>query len=125
MTPAARISAAIEVIADIEARRRPAVDVLKDWGLAHRFAGSSDRAAAYPQTKPITPTDLAATVYHALGIDPNLELRNHLGQLQYLAPGEPLTALFALSVTPSAAYRSGMAAAKLAFSSMAGSIARR
>ena len=31
--------------ADIEARRRPAGDALKDWGLAHRFAGSSDRAA--------------------------------------------------------------------------------
>jgi 16S rRNA (cytosine967-C5)-methyltransferase len=45
MTPAARVSAAIEVIADIEARRRPAADVLKDWGLAHRFAGSADRAA--------------------------------------------------------------------------------
>ncbi len=45
MTPAARLSAAIEVIAEIEARRRPAADALKDWGLAHRFAGSSDRAA--------------------------------------------------------------------------------
>jgi 16S rRNA (cytosine967-C5)-methyltransferase len=45
MTPAARLSAAIEVIAEIEARRRPATDALKDWGLAHRFAGSSDRAA--------------------------------------------------------------------------------
>ena len=45
MTPAARLSAAIEVIADIETRRRPAADVLKDWGHAHRFAGSSDRAA--------------------------------------------------------------------------------
>ena len=45
MTPAARLSAAIEVSADIEARRRPAADALKDWGLAHRFAGSSDRAA--------------------------------------------------------------------------------
>jgi len=45
VTPAARLSAAIEVIADIEARRRPAGDALKDWGLAHRFAGSSDRAA--------------------------------------------------------------------------------
>ena len=45
MTPAARLSAAIEVVADIEARRRPAGDALKDWGLAHRFAGSSDRAA--------------------------------------------------------------------------------
>jgi 16S rRNA (cytosine967-C5)-methyltransferase len=45
MTPAARISAAIEAIADIEARRRPAADALKDWGLSHRFAGSGDRAA--------------------------------------------------------------------------------
>jgi 16S rRNA (cytosine967-C5)-methyltransferase len=45
MTPAARLSAAIEVLAEIEARRRPATDALKDWGLSHRFAGSSDRAA--------------------------------------------------------------------------------
>src|SRR5215467_14831419 len=45
MTPAARLSAAIEAIADIEARRRPAADALKDWGLSHRFAGSGDRAA--------------------------------------------------------------------------------
>jgi len=45
MTPAARLSAAIEVFAETEARRRPAVDALKDWGLSHRFAGSSDRAA--------------------------------------------------------------------------------
>ncbi|MGB7077936.1 MAG: MFS transporter, partial [Xanthobacteraceae bacterium] len=45
MTPAARLSAAIEVFADIETRRRPATDALKDWGLAHRFAGSGDRAA--------------------------------------------------------------------------------
>lgn len=45
MTPAARLSAAIDVLAEIEARRRPATDALKDWGLSHRFAGSSDRAA--------------------------------------------------------------------------------
>ncbi len=45
MTPAARISAAIEVLADLIQRRRPAADALKDWGLARRFAGSKDRAA--------------------------------------------------------------------------------
>jgi 16S rRNA (cytosine967-C5)-methyltransferase len=45
MTPAARLSAAIEALGDIDARRRPAGDALKDWGLAHRFAGSGDRAA--------------------------------------------------------------------------------
>jgi 16S rRNA (cytosine967-C5)-methyltransferase len=44
MTPAARLSAAIEVLADIAARPRPAGDAIKDWGLAHRFAGSGDRA---------------------------------------------------------------------------------
>src|SRR5512135_2472164 len=45
MTPSARLSAAIEVFAEIETRRRPATDALKDWGLSHRFAGSGDRAA--------------------------------------------------------------------------------
>jgi len=45
VTPAARLSAAIDVFADIETRRRPAADALKDWGLSHRFAGSGDRAA--------------------------------------------------------------------------------
>ncbi|MGO4669060.1 RsmB/NOP family class I SAM-dependent RNA methyltransferase [Bosea sp. 2RAB26] len=45
MTPAARISAAIEVLDDIIQRRRPASDALKDWGLSRRFAGSKDRAA--------------------------------------------------------------------------------
>jgi 16S rRNA (cytosine967-C5)-methyltransferase len=45
MTPAARLSAAIDVIGTIEAQRAPAGQVLKEWGVAHRFAGSGDRAA--------------------------------------------------------------------------------
>jgi 16S rRNA (cytosine967-C5)-methyltransferase len=45
MTPAARASAAIDILADIEARKRPAAEALKDWGVSHRFAGSGDRAA--------------------------------------------------------------------------------
>ena len=45
MTPPARIAAAIEVLATIAAQRQPAAEVLKTWGLAHRFAGSGDRAA--------------------------------------------------------------------------------
>ncbi|MBO0662493.1 RsmB/NOP family class I SAM-dependent RNA methyltransferase [Jiella sp. MQZ9-1] len=40
-----RLAAAIEVLGDVEARRRPVADALKDWGLSHRFAGSGDRAA--------------------------------------------------------------------------------
>ena len=40
-----RLAAAIEILADIETRYRPAAEALKDWGLSHRFAGSGDRAA--------------------------------------------------------------------------------
>jgi 16S rRNA (cytosine967-C5)-methyltransferase len=45
MTPGASAAAAIEVLTEIETRKRPAAEALKDWGIAHRFAGSGDRAA--------------------------------------------------------------------------------
>lgn len=45
MTPAAHVSAAIEILGDLARRRRPAADALKEWGQRHRFAGSKDRAA--------------------------------------------------------------------------------
>src|SRR5438477_11258584 len=45
MTPAARLSAAIELIATIDAERVPAAKALKECGTAHRYAGSGDRAA--------------------------------------------------------------------------------
>jgi 16S rRNA (cytosine967-C5)-methyltransferase len=40
-----RVSAAIEILADIIERHRPASEALKDWGRAHRFAGAGDRHA--------------------------------------------------------------------------------
>src|ERR1700737_2186832 len=45
MTPAARLSAAIELIETIDADRIPAAKARKEWGTAHRYAGSGDRAA--------------------------------------------------------------------------------
>jgi 16S rRNA (cytosine967-C5)-methyltransferase len=45
MTPAARLSAAIELLETIDAQRVPAAKALKEWGTAHRYAGSGDRAA--------------------------------------------------------------------------------
>ena len=45
MTPAARLSAAIELLETIDGQRVPASKALKEWGTAHRFAGSGDRAA--------------------------------------------------------------------------------
>src|SRR4030088_1911705 len=45
MTPAARLSAALELVDTIDAQRVPAAKALKEWGTAHRYAGSGDRAA--------------------------------------------------------------------------------
>jgi 16S rRNA (cytosine967-C5)-methyltransferase len=45
MRLAGRVSAAIDVLTGIFERHRPASEALKDWGKAHRFAGSTDRHA--------------------------------------------------------------------------------
>jgi len=45
MREAGRVQAAIEVLAEVMERHRPASLALADWGRAHRFAGSGDRAA--------------------------------------------------------------------------------
>ncbi len=45
MKDAGRLSAAIEVLSDVEVNHRPLQDSLKDWGRSHRFAGSGDRVA--------------------------------------------------------------------------------
>ena len=45
MRIAGRIAAAIEVLTDVFTQHRPASEALKDWGKAHRFAGSTDRHA--------------------------------------------------------------------------------
>ena len=56
MTPAARLSAAIEIFEAITDRRRPAPEALKEWGQSHRFAGSKDRVG------------IASLVYDALRV---------------------------------------------------------
>jgi uncharacterized protein (DUF1501 family) len=49
--------------------------------------GSSDRFAAEPATNPTAPADLAATIYHCLGVDPRLVIRDRLGRPQTLCEG--------------------------------------
>jgi 16S rRNA (cytosine967-C5)-methyltransferase len=44
MRPGAQAQAAIDILNDIDDRKRPAAEAMKDWGLRHRFAGSGDRA---------------------------------------------------------------------------------
>ena len=55
--------------------------------------GSSDRSAAYPSTNPVSPADVAATIYHCLGIDPRTEVADQQGRPLVLSAGKPLHAL--------------------------------
>jgi len=56
--------------------------------------GESDRHAAYPTTPPVSPEDLAATIYHALGIDLHTLLHDPVGRPVPLCTGMPLTGLW-------------------------------
>jgi hypothetical protein len=57
--------------------------------------GSSDKDAAYPKDHPVSPEDLAATIFWALGIDPEIRLPDIQGRpVQILEDGRPLVELF-------------------------------
>jgi hypothetical protein len=48
--------------------------------------GASDRIGARPSLNPLTPADIIATIYHCLGIRPDLELRDRLQRPIAVAP---------------------------------------
>jgi hypothetical protein len=49
--------------------------------------GASDRHAAYPAANPVAPVDLMATVYHCLGVAPELSLVDSQSRPQIVCPG--------------------------------------
>jgi hypothetical protein len=55
--------------------------------------GSSDRSAAYPSTNPVSPADIAATIYHCLGIDPRTHVTDQQGRPIVVGTGTPLHVL--------------------------------
>jgi hypothetical protein len=59
-----------------------------------QIIGRSDKIAAYPATTPYSPDDLGATVYHILGIDPAVEVRDRQSRPIQLNRGEVMQALF-------------------------------
>jgi hypothetical protein len=61
-------------------------------GVVH---GSSDRYAAEPAANPTAPADLAATIYHCLGVDPRLEVHDRLGRPLPVCDGTPIQAILA------------------------------
>lgn len=56
--------------------------------------GKSDATASSPAENPVHPTQLLATIYHALGINPHGIVYNHLNQPRELVQADPIPALF-------------------------------
>jgi hypothetical protein len=59
--------------------------------------GASDKIGAYPAVDPVTPADLAATIFWRFGIDPATEVNDQTSRPFRLTEGEPLRRLFANS----------------------------
>ncbi len=57
--------------------------------------GSSNRIGAVVEDAPVTPGDIAATLFHALGIDPAQHYRDALGRPLPIATGRPIVGLYA------------------------------
>jgi hypothetical protein len=56
--------------------------------------GASDRIGAYPDLDPVTPGDLAATIFWRFGLDRAAEMRDLTGRPYRVCEGEPLRRLF-------------------------------
>jgi hypothetical protein len=56
--------------------------------------GASDRVGAFPALDPVTPGDVAATIFRRFGIDAATEVRDQTDRPFRLAEGRPLDALF-------------------------------
>jgi hypothetical protein len=45
-----------------------------------RLIGSTNTLGEVPKDRPITPSDIHATVFQVLGVDPNVAFLNHSGR---------------------------------------------
>jgi len=56
--------------------------------------GKSDEQGSSPIETPVHPTEVLATIYHCLGIDPSTMVMNHLNQPRELVKASPVLGLF-------------------------------
>jgi len=56
--------------------------------------GASDKYRAMPDRDSVSTGDLAATMYHALGIDHTIEVYDNLNRPLPIAKGRPITEIF-------------------------------
>ena len=65
--------------------------LLAGGGVKRGFAyGESDASGAYPASGLVRPDDLAATLYHLMGIDPHTEVRGQGGRPVAITSGQPV-----------------------------------
>jgi hypothetical protein len=57
--------------------------------------GASDRSAAYPTAHPHDPRDLAATVYHLLGVPADTQVHDQTGRPHALVVGAKIDPILA------------------------------
>ena len=69
--------------------------VVAGAGIKRGFVyGKSDQTGSAPLETPVHPIELLATIYHAVGINPNTIVYNHLNQPRELVKADPVTKLF-------------------------------
>jgi hypothetical protein len=56
--------------------------------------GASDRQGAYPQANPVTPGDLAATLFDALGVSAGTHFADSTNRPHRVTSGNPVMGLF-------------------------------
>jgi hypothetical protein len=98
------------VIANAEFGRTPAINrnsgrdhwpwvyslALAGGGIARGVVyGSSDKIAAYPTSHPHDPRDVAATLYHLLGVPDETQVQDQTGRPQHLIIGQKIDGLLA------------------------------
>ncbi|MGE3317373.1 MAG: DUF1501 domain-containing protein [Planctomycetaceae bacterium] len=57
--------------------------------------GASDRIGAFPTSRPVGPPDISATIFHALGMNPEGLMYDGLNRPHPLSSGRPIVDLFA------------------------------
>ncbi len=57
--------------------------------------GASDRDGGYPLRDAVSPADITATIYAALGIEPNTEIHDRQGRPYVVSSGKPIEAVLA------------------------------
>jgi hypothetical protein len=70
--------------------------LLAGGGVKRGFVfGASDKTGSHPAENPVRPDDLAATIFHLLGIDPHTEVRGVGNRPVLISEGNPVTGVIA------------------------------